>query len=343
MKYIACIQFLSVVWSIDASVIADDNNNGHVSSVEGIEHKAGNLRRGTLAYEDVMGLNLLLDNTGEKNVNQPTTSLLCTPTEDVVYTAVTYTGTDFTFDDTEALVSLESNFGAAYNNEVDCAADSDAYQTVGTSFIFGTDVAAKNYLLGSRLRFNSVLVQKFCGSSDGSATISKLSSQLSSQLSVPALYSEDATAATANNTVTASMTGQCVCDGPQEKDFVSSYNELLKADAATINSSNTSIATVTQLCVSPTCKEEASEITYNVTEGFVYLPCENIMFQSVRDPTRSPTRSPSRRPTRRPTRRPSKAPTPEPTPERKLFSTVVVVSLYLCCRCCFLFLMLCCC
>ena len=243
----------------------------------------------------------------------------------------------------KALVSLESNFGAAYNNEVDCAADSDAYQTVGTSFIFGTDVAAKNYLLGSRLRFNSVLVQKFCGSSDGSATISKLSSQLSSQLSVPALYSEDATAATANNTVTASMTGQCVCDGPQEKDFVSSYNELLKADAATINSSNTSIATVTQLCVSPTCKEEASEITYNVTEGFVYLPCENIMFQSVRDPTRSPTRSPSRRPTRRPTRRPSKAPTPEPTPERKLFSTVVVVSLYLCCRCCFLFLMLCCC
>ena len=47
MKYIACIQLLSVVWSIDASV-----------------HKAGNLRRGTV-----------LDGTSEEP--QPTTAELC--------------------------------------------------------------------------------------------------------------------------------------------------------------------------------------------------------------------------------------------------------------------------
>ena len=36
MKFIACIQLLSVVWSIDASVIADDNN-GRVSSVRELQ------------------------------------------------------------------------------------------------------------------------------------------------------------------------------------------------------------------------------------------------------------------------------------------------------------------
>ena len=36
MKFIACIQLLSTIWSIDASVIADDNN-GRVSSVRELQ------------------------------------------------------------------------------------------------------------------------------------------------------------------------------------------------------------------------------------------------------------------------------------------------------------------
>ena len=36
MKFVACIQLLSAVWSINASIIADDNN-GHVSSVRELQ------------------------------------------------------------------------------------------------------------------------------------------------------------------------------------------------------------------------------------------------------------------------------------------------------------------
>merc|ERR1712107_618995 len=164
MKLLACIQLLSVVWSTNAvsSAVDDSNRNGEK------EHKAssGFLRRGTLAYEDVMSLNLLLDSSNNGGEEQNRQSNVCTTTETVVYTVVTYTGGpddfDFDFGDTESLISLESNFNAAYNN-FECANDPNVFKTVISSFVFSADFPANQYLIGSRV---SNTAQYFCGNNN---------------------------------------------------------------------------------------------------------------------------------------------------------------------------------
>merc|ERR1712107_394109 len=160
--------------------------------------------------------------------------------------------------------------GTAYNN-FECANDPNVFKTVISSFVFSADFPAKQYLIGSRVRSNTE--QYFCGNNN-----------LDSLSYVPAWYSSNSTTATNTNTVTNNdvaisrqADGPCVCDGPQEEDVVSSYNELLVADgvvASTTTSSDSSSIVITgveQLCVAPTRITGASEITFNAAVGFVYL------------------------------------------------------------------------
>ena len=76
MKFIACIEILPIVWSIDASIIADDNNvNGHVSSVGEIEHKADNLWLRTILDDTNIKRQSIWYNTPEEP--QPTLAQVC--------------------------------------------------------------------------------------------------------------------------------------------------------------------------------------------------------------------------------------------------------------------------
>ena len=69
MEFIACIKLLSVVWFINVSVIADDNN-GHGSCFGEIEHKADNLQLGTVLDDTDIKRQLIGDGTPEEP--QPT-------------------------------------------------------------------------------------------------------------------------------------------------------------------------------------------------------------------------------------------------------------------------------
>ena len=78
MEFITCtcIKSLSIVWSIDASIIADDNNvNGHVSSVGEIEHKADNLRLRTVLDDTNIKRQSIWYSTPKES--QPTLAQLC--------------------------------------------------------------------------------------------------------------------------------------------------------------------------------------------------------------------------------------------------------------------------
>ena len=65
MKFIACIKLLSVVWFINVSVIADDNN-GHGSCFGEIERKADNLQLGTVLDDTDIKRQLIGDGTPEE-------------------------------------------------------------------------------------------------------------------------------------------------------------------------------------------------------------------------------------------------------------------------------------
>ena len=77
MKFIACIEFLSIIRSIDVSIVADDKNvNGHVSSVGEIEHKADNLRLRTV-LDDTTNIKRQSIRYSTPKESQPTLAQLC--------------------------------------------------------------------------------------------------------------------------------------------------------------------------------------------------------------------------------------------------------------------------
>ena len=207
------------------------------------------------------------------------------PFQTTVYSAVTYDGPNFDFNNITTLEQLESSYLESYNSFQICESKYlNGFKDIGLTFVLSADSSKKQYLIGSRIRTNA-----------GRNTCSSSGNPLSAAAVVPELYrSTNATGpiAVANE--------DCNCFGPFNETLVGQYNTQLQdipVETSTIlNTQN--IIGIEQLCVSENCSSSNSnQITFDLITGFVQLPCNGTDVQDADSPTRSPTKRPTKRPT----------------------------------------------
>ena len=218
----------------------------------------------------------------------PTTTPLptCTavgdePFQSTVYTMISYDGPNFDFNNITTLQQLEVAYHDAYNSYQVCQDRySNAFKTIGLTFVLSADLQRKQYLIGSRMQTNTK------------------PTTCTGPGRVPRVY-EDRNRT--NNGPEVTPEEDCLCYGPWNITFMDTYNTFLQdipVEKTTIGVNQTVIG-VQQLCVNANCTPGTTQITFsNSTDEGVRLPCN-----ATARPTSKPTKRPSKKPTKKPTKR----------------------------------------
>ena len=188
------------------------------------------------------------------------------PFQTTVYTAVTYSGPDFDFNNISQLVQLEGAYQDAYNsfNTTSCwGRYSNAFKTMGVTFVLSADLQKKRFLIGSRVRTNAV--PNTCKSGG---------------TSVPQLY-ESTNRTQLNNggpKVNPLDVGNCNCVGPWNKTLIVDFNTNLQLGGVNLTGiKKTQVITyLEQLCVNDNCTAVDKVLpagTYTVFFQFLFLCC----------------------------------------------------------------------
>lgn len=88
------------------------------------------------------------------------------PFQTTVYSAVTYDGPNFDFNNITTLQQLESSYLESYNSFQICESRyTNGFKDIGLTFVLSADLSKKQYLVGSKIRTNAG--RNTCTSSSG--------------------------------------------------------------------------------------------------------------------------------------------------------------------------------
>lgn len=280
---------------IDGAASVVDANSAAAAAATTVEQEQDNNHEQPVSFLRVGNINSAAarrreDEDEDVEAESPLLLPTCVPVgvdpfQTTVYSAVTYDGPNFDFNNITTLEQLESSYLESYNSFQICESKYiNGFKDIGLTFVLSADSSKKQYLIGSRIRTNA-----------GRNTCSSSGNPLSAAAVVPELYrSTNATGpiAVANE--------DCNCFGPFNETLVGQYNTQLQdipVETSTIlNTQN--IIGIEQLCVSENCSSSNSnQITFDLITGFVQLPCNGTDVQDADSPTRSPTKRPTKRPT----------------------------------------------